>query len=142
MSNRRDRARAGPMGCDVAGASSPVIAYGGALRSRLDEPRPSVARRLTRRRPLWAVSGVPGLQIHDAPRWLPHFHGSPRLDGLTLGVRLRAARAALLSKGVRRVVLYLWRPDYATALGLVPHDLSCYHMDDEYLIFADRSGRG
>ncbi len=51
---------------------------------------------------------------------------------MTLGVRLRAARAALLSKGVRRVVLYLWRPDYATALGLVPHDLSCYHIDDEY----------
>jgi len=76
--------------------------------------------------------GVPGLQIHDAPRWLPRFHGSPRLDGLTLGVRLRAARATLLSKGVRRVVLYLWRPDYATALGLVPHDLSCYHIDDEY----------
>jgi glycosyltransferase involved in cell wall biosynthesis len=26
----------------------------------------------------------------------------------------------------------LWRPDYAAALEAVRHDLSCYHIDDEY----------
>jgi len=26
----------------------------------------------------------------------------------------------------------MWLPDFAPALDLVPHDLSCYHIDDEY----------
>jgi glycosyltransferase involved in cell wall biosynthesis len=29
-------------------------------------------------------------------------------------------------------VLYVWRPEYAPALDLVDHQLSCYHIDDEY----------
>ena len=29
-------------------------------------------------------------------------------------------------------MLYLWRPEFASALRLVPHHLSCYHIDDEY----------
>jgi glycosyltransferase involved in cell wall biosynthesis len=29
-------------------------------------------------------------------------------------------------------VLYLWRPDFADSLNLVDHQLSCYHIDDEY----------
>jgi glycosyltransferase involved in cell wall biosynthesis len=29
-------------------------------------------------------------------------------------------------------VLYIWRPEYAPALDLVDHQLSCYHIDDEY----------
>jgi glycosyltransferase involved in cell wall biosynthesis len=95
-------------------------------------PGPEWREALREGRPRGLAADVSGLQVYDAPRWLPRFHGSPRLDRLTLGVRLRAARTALLSKGVRRVVLYLWRPEYAIALGAVPHDLSCYHMDDEY----------
>jgi glycosyltransferase involved in cell wall biosynthesis len=29
-------------------------------------------------------------------------------------------------------VLYLWRPEFADSINLVDHDLSCYHIDDEY----------
>jgi glycosyltransferase involved in cell wall biosynthesis len=28
--------------------------------------------------------------------------------------------------------LYLWRPEFAQAISQVPHQLSCYHIDDEY----------
>jgi glycosyltransferase involved in cell wall biosynthesis len=40
--------------------------------------------------------------------------------------------AHLERAGCRRVVLYLWLPEYAGALDLVAHDVSCYHIVDEY----------
>ena len=46
--------------------------------------------------------------------------------------RVRAARAALHQRGCTRIVLYLWYPDFARALDTGPHDLSLYHIDDEY----------
>jgi glycosyltransferase involved in cell wall biosynthesis len=72
------------------------------------------------------------LRICDAPLWLPRFYAQPRLDNATLALRLQAARKSLLRAGARHIVLYIWRPEFASALGLVPHDLSCYHVDDEY----------
>jgi glycosyltransferase involved in cell wall biosynthesis len=72
------------------------------------------------------------LRICDAPLWLPRFHAQPRLDNATLALRLQAARKSLLRAGATHIVLYIWRPEFASALGLVPHHLSCYHVDDEY----------
>jgi glycosyltransferase involved in cell wall biosynthesis len=46
--------------------------------------------------------------------------------------RLRRARQMLLDRGCRKTVLYLWRPEFASALDLIDYDLSCYHIDDEY----------
>jgi glycosyltransferase involved in cell wall biosynthesis len=64
--------------------------------------------------------------------YLPRFYGQARLDAITLSLRLKAARDSLISNGTQYVVLYLWRPEFASALHLVRHDLSCYHIDDEY----------
>src|SRR5262249_41544633 len=36
----------------------------------------------------------------------------------------------------RKVILYLWRPDAASALDLIDHDLSCYYINDEYTFSA------
>jgi glycosyltransferase involved in cell wall biosynthesis len=72
------------------------------------------------------------LRICDAPLWLPRFHAQPRLDEVTLALRLQTARKSLLRAGARHIVLYIWRPEFAPALRLVSHDLSCYHVDDEY----------
>jgi hypothetical protein len=76
--------------------------------------------------------GEARLRICDAPLWLPRFHAQPRLDNATLALRLQAARKSLLRAGATRIVLYIWRPEFASALNLVPHQLSCYHVDDEY----------
>ena len=46
--------------------------------------------------------------------------------------RLTLARNLLAARGIRRVILYLWRPEYFRALDLLQHDVSCYHIDDEY----------
>jgi glycosyltransferase involved in cell wall biosynthesis len=75
---------------------------------------------------------LPGMQVYRPEWWLPAV-GKPRaLANLTLKARLQRARQRLVAQGCRKIVLYPWRPEYAGALTLVPHDLSCYHIDDEY----------
>ncbi|MBT3191558.1 MAG: glycosyltransferase [Verrucomicrobia bacterium] len=33
---------------------------------------------------------------------------------------------------IDRVILYVWRPEFAKYAERIPHDLLCYHIDDEY----------
>jgi glycosyltransferase involved in cell wall biosynthesis len=42
------------------------------------------------------------------------------------------ARRILEKRGCDRIVLYLWRPEFAYALDSIEADFSCYHIDDEY----------
>mgnify|MGYP001230995068 CR=1 FL=1 len=46
--------------------------------------------------------------------------------------RLRRAAALLREHGCRRIVLYIWRPEFASAVDLIPADAVLYHIDDEY----------
>jgi glycosyltransferase involved in cell wall biosynthesis len=69
--------------------------------------------------------------VHEAELWLPHFH-TRRLGSWTYRARLHRARRRLQRLGCRRIVLYVWRPEFADAVKLVPHDFCCYHIDDEY----------
>jgi glycosyltransferase involved in cell wall biosynthesis len=32
----------------------------------------------------------------------------------------------------QKTIAYIWRPQYARAAAMVPHDAACYHIDDEY----------
>lgn len=75
-------------------------------------------------------SGAP--EVYQPELWLPDVGRPNWLARWTLRQRLTRARGRLLRHGCRRIVLYLWRPGFANALDLVPHDLSCYHIDDEY----------
>lgn len=73
----------------------------------------------------------PGWRVLDAPAYLPIVY-RPRSVGMALArARLARARRALVSRGARRIVLYLWRPKFEWSLA-TPHDLSVYHIDDEY----------
>lgn len=66
-----------------------------------------------------------------------------RLSSLSAAIqrrRLLQARVMLRRAGARRIVLYLWRPEWAYALDQLPHDLSCYHIDDEYSFSATERG--
>jgi glycosyltransferase involved in cell wall biosynthesis len=51
--------------------------------------------------------------------------------------RLRTARRFLEAQGCDRIALYLWRPKYVDALELVDHDVSIYHIVDEYSFSPD-----
>jgi glycosyltransferase involved in cell wall biosynthesis len=45
---------------------------------------------------------------------------------------LTYARRRLIARGATHIALYIWRDDFAEALDCVEHDVSCYHIDDEY----------
>lgn len=70
---------------------------------------------------LYKPKSVAGLFDHLRAEY-PHFDHR----------RLRRAAQTLREHGCRHIVLYVWRPQFAWALDTVPHDLSCYHIDDEY----------
>ncbi len=74
----------------------------------------------------------PRLTIYRPEKYLPEI-GRPRfLARWIRRERLRRAQHVLLARGAQKIILYLWRPDYAWALDLMEPDLSCYHIDDEY----------
>ncbi|HKV70106.1 MAG TPA: polysaccharide biosynthesis C-terminal domain-containing protein [Gemmatimonadales bacterium] len=73
-------------------------------------------------------------------RWPPDFLYRERpavYRNWLLRFHLRRAIRMLRQRGVRRVVLYLWRPEFAFALRYMPYDFSCYHIDDEYTFAAE-----
>jgi glycosyltransferase involved in cell wall biosynthesis len=76
--------------------------------------------------------GIPGFHHYDAGRWLPGVYRPLWLHRWLNRRRLAAARKILERKGCSRIVLYLWRFEFAWALDAIQADLSCYHIDDEY----------
>jgi glycosyltransferase involved in cell wall biosynthesis len=75
---------------------------------------------------------VPNFSIYRPGRWLPKVYKPHFLDILLERLRLRRARHVLRRQGCSKTIMYVWRPELAPALDLLPHDLSCYHIDDEY----------
>jgi hypothetical protein len=73
-----------------------------------------------------------GFVIHSPSPFLPVFYSPRWLAKLTFRRRLENARQLLVRQGCKRIVLYLWRPEFAEAIDCFPFDLSCYHIDDEY----------
>ena len=74
----------------------------------------------------------PGLEVFPARRGPPRLFRPAWAAGAARRLRLERARRRLLHAGCRQVVLYLWRLEFAEARGAVRHDLSAYHLDDEY----------
>jgi glycosyltransferase involved in cell wall biosynthesis len=79
---------------------------------------------------------APGLTIYRPERWLPQVGRPHFLACWTEQQRLRRAQRLLLTRGCQKIILYLWRPDSATALDLIHYDLSCYYINDEYTFSA------
>ena len=89
---------------------------------RIEEPSP-------RERP-WSL--MPGFAVSYPGFLSTVFNRFYRLEEFLLRSRLRHARSILTRRGCQRIILYIWRPTFLPALDFVPHDLSCYHIDDEY----------
>ncbi|HKW14520.1 MAG TPA: glycosyltransferase [Candidatus Krumholzibacteria bacterium] len=73
-----------------------------------------------------------GFSVYAPESWLPRFYRPRALDRATEQARLHRSRRLLEKAGARRVVTYVWQPKFGRALDLVPHDVSCYHIADEY----------
>lgn len=85
--------------------------------------------------PGWAprnIGSTGAVQVLKRSRFSPLVYRPRPLARAIRRARLEAAREQLLARGVERIALYLWRPEFADALDLVQHDFSCYHIDDEY----------
>ncbi len=83
------------------------------------------------RRDRW-TSPAPGLEVLAPGFAHPRFYRPAWLHRLSLRSRLAAARRRLVALGATRIVLYLWRDEFAEAVDLVRHDSVVYHIDDEY----------
>jgi glycosyltransferase involved in cell wall biosynthesis len=75
---------------------------------------------------------VSGVVVYTPEWWLPKIYRPASVATLLARTRLERARRKLIGLGCRRIVLYIWRPEFAPALESVAHDVSCYHIDDEY----------
>ena len=70
--------------------------------------------------------------VHSSPAFLPVVYRPAWLAAAFRRKRLQRAREILVKRGCKKIVLYLWRPEFAEALDLIAADLICYHIDDEY----------
>ena len=77
-------------------------------------------------------STLPGFRVYRHSMWLPKVFKPHSLGRLIEQQRLSQARQMLIDQGCEKIVLYLWRPDFASVVDNVAHDLICYHIDDEY----------
>lgn len=77
-------------------------------------------------------SGKNSFTVYRSGRTLPKLYRPEWIANWFERLRLKQARLLLRDRGCTKVVLYLWRPEFAPSLDLVDHDLVCYHIDDEY----------
>jgi glycosyltransferase involved in cell wall biosynthesis len=79
-----------------------------------------------------AAPQIPGFSYYHPGRWLPEVHQPRPLRDWLNRRRLARARRILERRGCTRIVLYLWRYEFAWAVEAGAADLTCYHIDDEY----------
>jgi len=74
----------------------------------------------------------PGFAEYTPGRWLPDFYRPVWLAKFLFRQRLLSASQLLRDRGCTKIILYLWRPEFEPVLRMIPFDLSCYHLEDEY----------
>jgi glycosyltransferase involved in cell wall biosynthesis len=78
------------------------------------------------------VAGLPMLHSYRPEAYLPQLYRPRALAKFLLQNRLKQARSILEANGCTRILLSIWNPQYADVLPLVEHDMSMYHINDEY----------
>jgi glycosyltransferase involved in cell wall biosynthesis len=88
-------------------------------------------RRCLRPRTIGSTDHPKALQVYQPEFWLPLLSRPARLAQFTSRERIKRASNLLRARGCKKLVLYVWRPDFLGALN-EPRNLSIYHVDDEY----------
>lgn len=81
------------------------------------------------------VSTVPGpanILRYQAPRHLPTIYKLPALNRLSSRARLRQGEQMLRNAGAEKIVLSVWRPEFAAAIEHFPADLRVYIACDDF----------
>jgi glycosyltransferase involved in cell wall biosynthesis len=79
-----------------------------------------------------SLATPPHFEVYEPEFWLPILGRPAWLAEFTSRQRLARARARLRALGCKTVALYIFRPDFGRVLDHVQHELSIYHIDDEY----------
>jgi glycosyltransferase involved in cell wall biosynthesis len=82
--------------------------------------------------PGYPFPDIEGFHRYRPPRVLPLLYRPAALAEATSRARFRQVAEMLRKRGCKHLVLYLWRPEHADAIDLIPHDVSFYHIVDEY----------
>jgi glycosyltransferase involved in cell wall biosynthesis len=90
------------------------------------------ARRMRRAAAKNAPPPPPNFEVYEPELFLPRVGRPAWLGRLLSKQRLKRASDRLRARGCTKVVLYVWRPEFAAAIHETSHDLSVYHIDDEY----------
>ncbi len=77
------------------------------------------------------IAGAPGFVVYRS-RFFPKLYRPKWLANLIYRQRLKRVWRLLRLRGCKKIILYLWRPEFEKAIKLIPFDESCYHIDDEY----------
>jgi glycosyltransferase involved in cell wall biosynthesis len=72
---------------------------------------------------LWIYSPEYFLPVIYRPKW-----GANTLERL----RVKRIKSFIAAMGIKRLVVYIWRPEFASYSKEFNRDLLCYHIDDEY----------
>jgi len=75
---------------------------------------------------------APGFIYYDHLKWLPKVYRNRFLDSFIEKQRMRQVLRKLGERGCKKIVSYLWRPEFESSLNVSHPDLACYHIDDEY----------
>ena len=78
------------------------------------------------------VAELPKLHTYRPEPWLPQVYRPRKLASHLLQRRLLHARSILEKQGCSHVVLSIRSPQYWNVLPVVGHDVSLYHINDEY----------
>lgn len=78
------------------------------------------------------TADTPGFHRVVPGRWLPKIYRPASLASLLDRLRTRKAAHVLHAANCSKIVLYIWRPEFGHAIGAVDHDLSVYHVVDDY----------
>lgn len=74
----------------------------------------------------------PNFSVYVPEPWLPDIYRLSWLRHFLLCARVRRAWKRLEGQGCRTKVLYLWHYQFEPALTVNRHNLSLYHIEDEY----------
>ncbi|MDP2005225.1 MAG: glycosyltransferase [Rubrivivax sp.] len=80
----------------------------------------------------------PHAHLHVLPSqaWLPNVYRPAVLRRWLANQRVALACRLLRKQGVKRLALYVWRPEFADTLACGNLDLRVYHIDDDYAFSA------
>jgi glycosyltransferase involved in cell wall biosynthesis len=100
---------------------APPLSWREAIRFRASNLPPRGIKKIT-----------PSFWTYAPERYLCKFYRLKMLEKFLFQCRLAKIKSLLSAMDIKRIVLYLWRPEFGSFLQRLNAELTCYHIGDEY----------